>query len=148
MLVLRFSAFSFYLWLLAPAEETQSDYDDYSIQDESGPETTEEVSVESYSSSSPTSALTHQDYGIRVTSPDEPLSTPTAKGPRASDLIASGGLKVSVTHSDRGNRHSKMMGLPSSPRVAITPLQSADITLTPSPTRMRPNDWFIVLGDL
>lgn len=124
---------------LAPAEETQSDYDDYSIQDESGPETTEEVSVESYSSSSSTSALTHQDYGIRVTSPDEPLSTPTAEGARASDLIASGGLKVSVTHSDRGNRHSKMMGLPPSPRLAITPLQSADIPLTPS-TRMRPND--------
>jgi len=124
--------------LSTPAEETQSDYDDYSIQDDSGPETTEEVSVESYSSSSSTSALTHQDYGIRVTSPDETLSTPTAEGARASDLIASGGLKVSVTHSDRGNRHSKMMGLPSSPRLAITPLQSAE-PLTP-PMRMRPND--------
>jgi RalA-binding protein 1 len=122
-------------------EETQSDYDDYSIQDESGPETTEEVSVESYSSSSPASALTHQDYGIRVTSPDEPLNTPTAKGARASDLkTASGGLTVSVTHSDRGNRHSKMMGLPSSPRLTIASLQSADIPLIPSPTRMRPND--------
>jgi RalA-binding protein 1 len=135
MLVLTFSAFSF-IHYLAPAEETQSDYDDYSIQDESGQETTEEVSVESYSASSSTSALTHQDYGIRVTSADETLSTPTAEGARASDLIASGGLKVSVTHSDRGNRHSKMMGLPSSPRIAITPLQSADIP----PTRMRPND--------
>ena len=94
--------------------------------------------MESYSASSSTSALTHQDYGIRVTSPDEILSTPTAEGTRAPDLIASGGLKVSVTHSDRGNRHSKMMGLPPSPRLAITPLQSADIPLTPS--RMRPND--------
>jgi RalA-binding protein 1 len=108
------------------------------MQEESGPETTEEV--DSYSSSSPTSALAHQDYGFRVTSPDEPLNTPTAEGAKASDLIASGGLKVSVTHSDRGNRHSKMMGLPSSPRLAITPLLSADTPLTPSPTRLRPND--------
>ena len=132
--------FSYSLFIcdfIAPAEETQSEYDDYSMQEESGPEMTEEVSVDSYSSSSPTSALAHQDYGFRVTSPDEPLNTPTADGAKASDLIASGGLKVSVTHSDRGNRHSKMMGLPSSPRLAITPLQSAD---TPSPTRLRPND--------
>lgn len=123
----------FSLILLAPAEETQSDYDDYSIQEESGPETTEEVTVESYSSSSPTLGLTHPDHELRVTPPEETPNTPTLKGVRISDVTASKGLKVAVTHSERGNRHSKMMGLPASPR--LTSLQS-DI---PSPTSMQPD---------
>jgi len=112
--------------LSTPAEETQSDYDDYSIQEESGPETTEDVTVESYSSSSPTSGgLTHQDHELRVTPPEETPNTPTFKGVKISDVTASKGLKVAVTHSERGNRHSKMMGLPTSPRLTI--LHSADI---------------------
>lgn len=104
---------------LAPAEETQSDYDDYSIQEESGAETTEEVT--SYSSS-PTSALTHE---WRVTEAEETPNTPTAK---ASEIVAGGkGLKVvAVAHSERGNRHSKMMGAR-----LVSPL---DIPTSPSRT--------------
>lgn len=129
------------LRLLAPAEETQSDYDDYSIQEESGPETMEEVTVESYSSPSPTTALTQRDHGFRVTPPEETPSTPTGKGARASGVAASRGLNVAVTHSERGNRHSKMIGLPTSPRpTTISPSQSGDVHSTPS-TPMRPNDW-------
>jgi RalA-binding protein 1 len=95
--------------LSTAAEETQSDGDDFSIQDESGTENTEgEITVEPPPPSSPV----HRDHGIRISEPD----TPTAKPSKASNMAASKGLNVAVTHSERGNRHSRMMGLPSSPR--------------------------------
>ncbi|KAF8972613.1 hypothetical protein BDZ97DRAFT_1913115 [Flammula alnicola] len=106
--------------LTTPAEETQSDGDDFSIQDDSGTETTEgELTVES-SSSSPASAQAQRDYDIRVTEPESP-NTPTVKTSKASTVAASRGLNVAVTHSERGNRHSRMIGLPPSPRPTHSP---------------------------
>ncbi|KAF8159752.1 hypothetical protein B0H34DRAFT_704674 [Crassisporium funariophilum] len=102
--------------LSTPAEETQSDGDDFSIQDESGTEYTEgEATVESSSSASPVSGTTHRDLAFMVTPPETP-NTPVAKSSKASNAAASRGLNVAVSTSDRGNRHSRMMGLPSSPR--------------------------------
>jgi len=113
---------------LAPAEETQSDGDDYSIQEESGTETTEgEVTVDSSSSSSP--------HGIRINAP-ELMATPTSK--KASSTAASKGLNVTITTSDRGNRHSRMMGLPSSPRPNVSP--SRDMNLSSAITSSRPSE--------
>ncbi|KAJ3501668.1 hypothetical protein NLJ89_g9235 [Agrocybe chaxingu] len=103
--------------LSTSAEETQSDGDDFSIQDESGTETTEgDATVES-SSSSPASVMMQRDHGIQINTPDSTPNTPTAKTTsRAANVAASRGLNVAVTTSERGNRHSRMMGLPLSPR--------------------------------
>ncbi|KAF9478273.1 hypothetical protein BDN70DRAFT_880139 [Pholiota conissans] len=114
--------------LSASAEEAQSDGDDFSIQDESGTETTEgELTVDSSSSSSPASTQVQQqrDFGgVRITEPDPP-NTPTAKAAsKAAAAAASRGLNVAVTHSDRGNRHSRMIGLPASPRPTYSPSRS------------------------
>ncbi|KDR67937.1 hypothetical protein GALMADRAFT_257428 [Galerina marginata CBS 339.88] len=112
------------------AEETPSDGDDFSIQDESGTETTEgEITVESSPSSSPA----QKDYGIRVREPDTP-KTPTAKSSKASNAAASRGLNVAVTHSERGNRHSRMIGLPSSPRPTTHSPSRPDMSSNSSPT--------------
>ncbi|KAF9523051.1 hypothetical protein CPB83DRAFT_863513 [Crepidotus variabilis] len=99
--------------LTTSAEETQSDGDDFSLQDDSGPETTEgEMTVESTSSS---------PAGIRIHAPDSP-STPVAKQTtKASHMAATKGLNVSITPSDRGNRHSRIVGLPQSPRPQHSP---------------------------
>ncbi|PPQ72546.1 hypothetical protein CVT24_004884 [Panaeolus cyanescens] len=104
--------------LSTPAEETHSDADgdDFSLQYESGTETTEgEVTVESASSSPvPGIGLGQSDRkAIRVTPPDTPTASKISK---ASNTAASRGLNVTVTTSERGNRHSRLMGLPSSPR--------------------------------
>jgi len=117
--------------LSTPAEETQSDGDDFSVQDESGTETTEgEITVESSSSSGPASSL------VRINAPDI-HNIPNSK--KASTTAASKGLNVTITTSDRGNRHSRMMGLPSSPRpTTISP--SRDIHPNSSPALARPSE--------
>ncbi|KAH9479619.1 putative Rho-type GTPase-activating protein 2 [Psilocybe cubensis] len=124
---------------LTAADEAQSDGDDFSIQDESGTETTEgDNIVESSSSSSPVSNA-ERDHGIRISEPD----TPTAKTSKASSTAASRGLNVAVTHSDRGHRHSRMMGLPLSPRPGATAHTSPSRQEQPvnsSPTPGWPNE--------
>lgn len=115
------------------AEETQSDGDDYSIQDESGTETTEgDFTVESSSSSSPMSGL-QRDHGIRINEPDTPKGS-TPKNTKAANAAATRGLNVAVTHSERGNRHSRMMGLPSSPRPMTQSPSRPELSTNPSPT--------------
>ncbi|KAF8899653.1 hypothetical protein CPB84DRAFT_1137485 [Gymnopilus junonius] len=115
------------------AEETQSDGDDFSIQEESasGTETNDgEITVESASSSSPA----QRDPGIRITEPD----TPTVKTSKASNMAASKGLNVTVTHSERGNRHSRLIGLPASPRPNTHSPSRPDFPSNSSPTPTRP----------
>lgn len=100
------------LLLLAPAEEGQSESgDDDSVQYESGTETTDDATMESSSS-------------VRVSPPDTPLANKVAS--KASSAAASKGLNIAVTHSDRGNRYSRMgVGLPSSPRPLGSPIPSS-----------------------
>lgn len=89
---------------LAPVvEEVPSDAE--SIDYESGHESTNEDSATADSSthSSPTTL--------------DPPNTP--KPSKASHTAASRGLNIAV--SNRGNRHSRIMGLPVSPRVAHSP---------------------------
>ncbi|KAJ3720873.1 hypothetical protein C8R42DRAFT_626917 [Lentinula raphanica] len=95
--------------LTTPTEETQSDTDEYSIHEDSGTEP--EVTIES----SPDSPIGSTQHGL--TPPDTPLAN--SKNGRASNLAAGRGLNISV--SDRGNRHSRMMGLPTSPRPPPSP---------------------------
>jgi RalA-binding protein 1 len=105
--------------LTASVEEVQSDGDDYSV-DESGAETTEgECTVESSGRSSPGAQI------IVSPSPDTPV--PKTK---ASNTAATRGLNIDV--SERGNRHSRIVGLPSSPRPSanqshspVSPLHTA-----------------------
>ncbi|KAJ4473739.1 hypothetical protein J3R30DRAFT_3511370 [Lentinula aciculospora] len=95
--------------LTTPAEENQSDTDEYSIEEDSGTEP--EMTVES-SADSPVGG---SQQGLSP--PDTPLAN-NSNG-RASNLAAGRGLNISV--SDRGHRYSRMMGLPSSPRPPPSP---------------------------
>jgi RalA-binding protein 1 len=105
-------------FISAPAEEGPSD-DDYSLQDESGAETTDgDGTVESSESSS----------GPGSASPDTPIAP---KSTKASHTAASRGLNVTVTQSERGNRYSRMMGLPVSPRPSYSPSQLPDVPSSP-----------------
>lgn len=116
--------------LTTPAEETQSDGDDFSLHDESGTETTEgEITIESSTPSSPIQSVTNlgPDPAIRVTPPETPTASKTSK---ASHVAASRGLNVAVTTSERGNRHSRMMGLPSSPRPQNSPSRPPDLQMS------------------
>lgn len=104
-------------------EEGQSDGDDFSTHDESGTETTEgDGTVESSLESNASPADVQQDHQLRVNPPDTPT---TSKLSKASHVAATRGLNVSVTASERGNRHSRMMGpprgLPMSPRPPPSP---------------------------
>lgn len=119
------------LFVLASAEETQSDGDDFSVQEESGNETAEgDPTVESSSSSSP--APGSMQHEVRVSPPETPTATRASK---AANTAANRGLNVNVTHSERGNRHSRMMGLPSSPRPPHSPSRPPDVPVPPSPNR-------------
>ncbi|KAF9078108.1 hypothetical protein BDP27DRAFT_1413038 [Rhodocollybia butyracea] len=100
--------------LSTPAEEAQSDTDEYSIHEESGTEP--DVTVEESS-----------DTGGSQQGPSPP-DTPMAnnKATRASNVAAGRGLNISV--SDRGHRYSRMMGgpgLPTSPRPPPSPSPAA-----------------------
>lgn len=113
----------------ASAEEAQSDGDDFSL-NESGGETTEGSA--SGSSSPAAAAKAHEDRepGVFVVDPGSPR-TPTAKTSKAASAAASRGLNVAVTHSERGNRHSRMLGLPASPRPPPSPAR-AEAPLLPA----------------
>jgi len=97
----------------AASEDAQSDGDESSIQEESGTETTEGEATMESSSSSPA--------GIRITAPESPNNTPVTKPSRAQHMAATKGLNVAVATSERGNRHSRMIGLPVSPRPQHSP---------------------------
>ncbi|KIY70813.1 RhoGAP-domain-containing protein [Cylindrobasidium torrendii FP15055 ss-10] len=60
---------------------------------------------------------------FEVSPPDTPVQGRHGHGSssKASATAASRGLNVMVTQSDRGHRHSRMMGLPASPRPGGTP---------------------------
>lgn len=105
--------------MTAPAEEVLSEGDEISVQDESGTDTTDGdfVMETSSSESSPVTGIQLSDPFRRVTPPD----TPVAANSRVSHVAATKGLNVSLTGSERGNRHSKLMGLPSSPRLPQSP---------------------------
>jgi RalA-binding protein 1 len=105
----------------APAEDTQSDGDDFSMQEESGTETTEgDLTMESSSESCPAPSSQSSDHPIRISPPDTPVAS---KMSRASNVAAIRGLNVSVTAPDRGTRQSRINGLPSSPRPPLSPLR-------------------------
>lgn len=96
--------------VLAPAEEGPSDVEEESIQDESGTETTEEITIESGSaaSSSPSS-----DAPGRLTPPETPVGTKMSK---ASSAAAARGLHVKTTTTVGGHDRQSRNGLPVSPR--------------------------------
>jgi len=108
--------------LKSAPEEAPSDGDDYSVHDGSGAETTDgDFTMESSSESGPPAP--QSDHAIWVTPPDTPVPSKVSK---ASNVAATRGLNVSVTQSERGNRHSKMIGLPTSPRPPLSPSRPTD----------------------
>lgn len=88
-----------------PPDEGQSDGDEYSVQEDSGTENEESKT---------------DDHSEGQSPPDTPMQS-NMKTSKASSAAASRGLNVTVTHSDRGNRHSRMIGLPTSPRPPPSP---------------------------
>ncbi|KAG6890294.1 hypothetical protein C0995_009500 [Termitomyces sp. Mi166 len=118
--------------LKAPVPEVPSDNDEASAQEESGAETTDnELAIESSSDYGHAPQLA--DGAVRITPPDTPIALKT-KTSKASNVAATRGLNVSVTGAERGNRHSKLIGLPTSPWPTLSsPSRSPDIS--PSPSR-------------
>lgn len=55
-----------------------------------------------------------------------PMKTPS----KASSAAANRGLNVTVTMSERGNRHSRMIGLPASPRPNATSMSTNGMAQT------------------
>lgn len=118
--------------LKSPAEETQSDGDDFFIQEESGTETTEgDFPMESSSESIPAPVSEPSDLPIR-SPPDTPIAS---KMSRASNVAATRGLNVSATTVDRSTRQSRMNGLPSSPRLPLSPARAPDTVSSPTLSR-------------
>jgi RalA-binding protein 1 len=99
----------------ASPEDAPSDSDDFFVTDDSGTENTENdvVVVDSSPSVSPDSQVPLERQ-TTVTSEASPATT--AEPSRASQLAATRGLSVAL--SERGNRHSRIVGLPVSPRLA------------------------------
>lgn len=126
------SGTSYSSFLIAPAEETQSDGDDFFIQEESGTETTEgDFPMESSSESIPAPVSEPSDLPIR-SPPDTPIAS---KMSRASNVAATRGLNVSATTVDRSTRQSRMNGLPSSPRLPLSPARAPDTVSSPTLSR-------------
>jgi RalA-binding protein 1 len=95
---------------IAPMEESASDCDSI-LEEESGTETTDNDAIhESSGSSAPESLERH----IRVTG-----RTQSHKPSKASQVAATRGLNLEL--SKRGNRHSRIVGLPISPRPGHSP---------------------------
>ncbi|KAG5645735.1 hypothetical protein DXG03_005431 [Asterophora parasitica] len=121
-----------------PAKEAPSDGEELSVQDESGTETTDgDFTLESSSESGPGSASLQAEGTIQISSPpDTPTASSSAsrsKPGRVQNVAATRGLNVSVTGSERGNRHSKMIGLPMSPRPVQT--STPNVPSSPNPRR-------------
>jgi len=123
--------------LKASADDTPSDADDYSLQDESGTETTGdgEMTGESVSISGSGSVTTpirdgdhfqqqQQHHAIRITEPDTPVPARTSK---AAHTASSKGLSLAPSRGN--NRFSRVpgaIGLPSSPRPPHSPSKPVD----------------------
>jgi len=104
--------------LTSPVEEGQSDADSISVDYES-PDSLEDSAVESSARSSP--------------GPDHSANSDAALTPRvskASHVAATRGLNIAV--SNRGNRHSRIMGLPGSPRPLHSPKPQSSHTVSDS----------------
>jgi len=104
------------------SEGTQSDGDDYS---ESGTEYTEgEGVLDSSASSSPVQG----PHEHQAEPPDTPIAAKATS--KASTVAASKGLNLTVTGTERGNRHSRLMGapigLPLSPRPMHSPSRQGE----------------------
>jgi RalA-binding protein 1 len=98
---------------IAPMEESASDCDSI-LEEDSGTETTDNDAIhESSGSSAPESLERH----IRVTAPD--TRTQSHRPSKASQVAATRGLNLEL--SKRGNRHSRIVGLPNSPRPGHSP---------------------------
>lgn len=103
-----------YLVKSAPTEESPSDGDDSSMQEESGTETTEgDFTIESSSDYNPAS-VSQQVEPLRMSPPGTPT---VSKMSKASIAAATRGLNVSVTST----RQSRVIGIPSSPRLPQSP---------------------------
>jgi RalA-binding protein 1 len=95
------------VYFVAPVEEGQSDADSISV-DYDSPESTEDSAVESSARSSP--GADHHAYSDAPTTP---------KASKASQMAATRGLNIAV--SNRGNRHSRIIGIPGSPLPTHSP---------------------------
>lgn len=97
-----------------PAEEAQSDVDEFSIHEDSG--TDGDGGADDSSSGQGSAGM--------LSPPDTPMA-PRGQS-KASSTAANRGLNVTVTNSERGNRHSKLIGLPTSPRPSASPSRSQE----------------------
>ncbi|KAG6812828.1 hypothetical protein H0H92_016097 [Tricholoma furcatifolium] len=110
--------------LKAPTQEAPSDVDgdEGSVHEESGTETTDgDFTVESSSESGDASQQVAEGAIQIITLPPDSPETPvgpksSSRPSKASHVAATRGLNVNVTGTERGNRHSKLIGLPTSPR--------------------------------
>lgn len=121
--------------LNAPSEETPSeDGDSISLHSESGNDTTEDATVESSltQSSAHLSSSHHHPQDSQQNSdhlsPIRPEGASLEQRSRASNLAASRGLNIAV--GKKGNRHSRMIGLPASARLPV------DVPSSPIPSPM------------
>ncbi|KAF8343429.1 hypothetical protein F5887DRAFT_972854 [Amanita rubescens] len=102
--------------LKAAANDDASDGEDM-VQDGESEIADGDITAESF----PSNISTPSYDQVNHMSPPE---TPTApKISKASHAAAARGLNITITPSDRGNRHSHMMGLPASPRPPHSPIQ-------------------------
>ncbi|KAF7798009.1 hypothetical protein EIP86_009219 [Pleurotus ostreatoroseus] len=124
---------------LSAPEESQSDVEESSLHDESGTEGTDNAEIESIVESSAASSvayLTQPDPAQDVEQDANALS-PGYRG-RASNVAASRGLNIAVADK-ASRRHSRMVGLPHSPRPAQdggsphTPQRGSPAPASPSP---------------
>ncbi|KAG0709225.1 hypothetical protein DFH29DRAFT_993384 [Suillus ampliporus] len=120
--------------LNAPSDETPSeDGDSISLHYESGNDTTEDATVESNLTQSSAHLSSSYHYPQDSQQSTDLLSPSRSEASfeqrsRASNVAASRGLNIAV--SKKGNRHSRMIGLPSSARLPV------DAPLSPIPSPM------------
>ncbi|EIW79192.1 RhoGAP-domain-containing protein [Coniophora puteana RWD-64-598 SS2] len=120
--------------LQSSTDESPSDNDSLSIQTES---TADEETIES-GAFTPVRPQVHvhqphdapSSSSSEMLSPISPGDTSTMRRSHASDVAASRGLNISTAANKRANRHSRMIGLPASPR---PPPDAVDSPIPPSP---------------
>ncbi|KAG1907741.1 uncharacterized protein F5891DRAFT_996799 [Suillus fuscotomentosus] len=109
--------------LNAPSDETPSDSDSISLHYESGNDTTEDATIESNltQSSARLSSSHHHPQDSQQSTDHVSLlrseGSSLEQRSRASNLAASRGLNIAV--GKKGNRHSRMIGLPASARLPV-----------------------------
>ncbi|PFH46114.1 hypothetical protein AMATHDRAFT_183891 [Amanita thiersii Skay4041] len=114
----------------SPSDEAQSDGEDFSVQDGESEVTDGDATVDSFSSSSlVANTLPQVEQLMHYTPPDTPTA---AKVSKASNVAVSRGLNVSLSQSERRNRYSRMINLPTSPRPPHSP-QILNLSHTPDP---------------